>query len=181
MTTITVTPTLKELPDPFGGTKTVGLIGISPSGEFDSYPVGPLAALGKAAHQQYEWTWQTLAAVKSMIIGKLALRDSVAGPITLMVMTSEAVKMGLPATLMIVSLLSLSLAIFNVFPIPILDGGHLLFLGLEKLRGRPVSVVIQERAMQVSFVLLMGLILTICVFDISRLGWVEKLGTRFGF
>jgi regulator of sigma E protease len=62
-----------------------------------------------------------------------------------------------------------------VFPIPILDGGHLLFLAIEKLRGRPVSLTVQERSAQVSFVLLISLILVICANDISRFGLLDKL------
>ena len=87
-----------------------------------------------------------MLALWSMITGRLPLRDSVTGPIGLVYLTSEAVKMGIAPLLFLTSLFSLSLAIFNVFPIPILDGGHLLFLALEKLRGRPVSVSQGERS-----------------------------------
>ena len=103
------------------------------------------------------------------------MRDSMTGPIGIVYMTSEAMRSGLPALLSTISLLSLSLAIFNVFPIPILDGGHLFFLVLEKLRGRPVSIQVQERSAQVSFVLLVTLVLVICINDVNRFGLVEKL------
>ena len=83
--------------------------------------------------------------------------------------------MGIAPLLFLISLFSLSLAIFNLFPIPILDGGHLLFLAIERLRGRPVSLSVQERSFQVSFVLLMTLVLVICINDVSRFGLVDKL------
>jgi len=177
--TVTVIPRSQRITDPFGRPKTIGMIGIGPSGAFESHRVGPLAALGRALHQQSEWTALTLTALWSMVTGRLSLRDSVTGPIGIIYLTSEAVRMGLAPLLFLVSLFSLSLAIFNLFPIPVLDGGHLLFLALEKLRGRPVSLTIQERAAQVSFVLLIALILVICVNDASRFGMFEKFAEWF--
>ena len=172
---VTVTPQAKRMTDPFGRPKTIGLIGIAPSGAFQSYRVGPLAAFGRALRQQGEWTSQTILALWSTLTGKLSLRDSVTGPIGLIYLTSEAVRMGLAPLLFLISLFSLSLAIFNLFPIPILDGGHLFFLAIEKLRGRPISVNVQERSFQVSFVLLMALILVICINDVARFGVLEKV------
>ena len=108
--------------------------------------------------------------------GKLSLRDSVTGPIGIIYLTSEAVQMGIAPLLFLTSLLSLSLAIFNLLPLPILDGGHLFFLAIEKLRGRPVSLNVQERSTQISFVLLMSLVVVICLNDVSRFGLLEKVG-----
>ena len=87
--------------------------------------------------------------------------------------------MGLAPLFYLMSLFSLSLAIFNVFPIPILDGGHLLFLLLEKLRGRAISMNIQERAAQVSFVVLMTFVLMVCINDVSRFGLFERFTEWF--
>ena len=178
--TMTVTPKPEERTDPFGRRRTIGLIGVAPSGAFEPFRVGPMAALSRAARQQHEWTTQTLLALWSMVTGKMALRDSVTGPIGLIYLTSEAVRMGLAPLLFLVSLLSLSLAIFNLLPIPILDGGHLFFLAVEKLRGRPVSLLIQERASQVSFALLIALIAVICVNDLIRFGLLKKVTDLLG-
>ena len=178
--TVTIIPRPKPTTDPFGQRKTIGLIGIAPSGIFASYRVGPLEAVGRAFHQQYEWTSQTLLALWSMVMGRVSLRDSVTGPIGIIYLTSEAVRMGFAPLLFLVSLFSLSLALFNLFPIPILDGGHLFFLAIEQLRGRPVSVNIQERSAQVSFVLLMALVLMICINDVSRFGLFEKVAGWVG-
>lgn len=172
---LTVTPEAKATTDPFGRRRTIGLIGVAPSGAFESLRVGPITALGRALRQQLEWTAQTFVALWSMATGRLALRDSVTGPIGLVYLTSEAVRMGLPALLFLISLFSLSLALFNLFPIPILDGGYLLFLAIEKLRGKPLSVSVQERSFQVSFVLLTALVLVICVNDVNRFGLVDKV------
>jgi len=173
--TVRMTPEAKDLPDPFGRTKRVGLIGISPSGQFESRRVGPIVAIGRTIKQQNEWVSQTMLGLWSMLTGRIAMRDSVTGPIGILYLTSEAAQLGIAPLLYLLSLFSLSLALFNLFPIPILDGGHLFFLLLEKLRGSPVSINIQERAAQVSFVLLMTLVLFICVNDVNRFGLLDKL------
>jgi len=173
--TLTVTPKAKAITNPLGRVTTVGLIGIAPKGTFASYRVGPIAAIGRTLKQQSEWTTQTLLALWSVFSGRLSMRDSMTGPIGILYLTSEAVRMGFTPLLYLVSLFSLSLALFNVFPIPILDGGHLFFLLLEKLRGKPVSINVQERSAQVSFVLLMTFVLIVCVNDVHRFGLLEKL------
>lgn len=172
---VTIVPQPKVITDPFGRTKTVGLIGIAPSGEFEAVRVGPLAAVGRTIHQQSEWLSQTFLSLWSLATGKLSMRDSVTGPIGLVYLTSEAVHLGFAPLLMLVSLFSLSLALFNLFPIPILDGGHLFFFLMERLRGKPVSLGVQERSAQVSFVLIMALVLMICVNDVNRFGLLEKV------
>jgi regulator of sigma E protease len=173
--TVTVTPKAKNVADPLGGRKTIGLIGIQPSGVFQSYKVAPIPALGKTLHQHGEWTKQTLLTLWSMFSGRISMRDSVTGPIGIVYLTSEAVRAGIAPVLFLTSLFSLSLALFNLFPVPILDGGHLLFLGIERLRGRPVSQNVQERSAQVSFVLLLALVLAICVNDVKRFGLLDKV------
>lgn len=172
---VMMTPQAKPMTDPFGRLKTIGLVGIAPSGAFESSRVGPLAAIGRTFQQQLKWTHDTILALWSTLTGRLSLRDSVTGPIGLVYLTSEAVRMGIAPLLFLVSLFSLSLALFNLFPIPILDGGHLLFLALEQLLGRPVSLNVQERSTQVSFVLLMALVLVICINDVSRFGVMDKV------
>ena len=171
---VTITPQPKTITDPFGRPKLIGLIGVAPSGDFHALRVGPLAAVGRTITQQNEWIGQTMTALWSMVTGRLSMRDSVTGPIGIIYLTSEAVRMGIAPLLFLVSLFSLSLAIFNLFPVPILDGGHLLFLVLEKLRGRPVSVTVQERAAQVGFFALITLVVVVCVNDVNRFGLFEK-------
>ena len=173
--TLTIRPRTKTITDPFGRPKTVGLIGIAPSGEFQSFRIGPLVAIGRALHKQAEWAGQTLLSLWSLLTGKLSVRDSVTGPIGIVYLTAEAVRMGLAPLLSLMSIFSLSLAMFNVFPIPVLDGGHLLFLALEKLRGSPVSLRVQERSAQVSLVLLTTLVLVICINDVNRFGLLDKV------
>ncbi len=173
--TLAITPQPRAVVDPLGRRKTMGLVGIAPSGAFESHRVGPVEAFGRMIEQHNEWIAQTVAGLWSLVTGKLSVRDSVTGPIGIVFLTSEAVRIGLSPLLFLISLFSLNLAIFNLFPIPILDGGHLFFLAVERWRGRPVSLTVQERSAQVSLALLVTLILIICVNDLSRFGVVDKL------
>lgn len=173
--TLRVTPAAREQRDPFGRARAVGLMGVSPSGAFTTYRVSPLEAVHQTASKQAEWLSQMGLSLWSMVTGRVPMQESLTGPIGIVYMTSEAVRMGLGALLYLVSIFSLSLAMFNFFPIPILDGGHLLFLICEKFRGRPVSLSVQEKATQISFAVLMTLVVLVCVNDLNRLGVVDKL------
>lgn len=173
--TVPMTPKAKEIVDPFGRHKTVGLVGIGPSGDFTTYRVGPLEAVRTTFSKQAEWLSQIGLSLWSLVIGRMPIQESLTGPIGIVILTSEAVKMGFSPLLYLVSLFSLSLALFNIFPIPILDGGHLLFLGIEKLRGIPVSQKVQERMSQVSFAMLVTLLVFVCFNDLQRFGLVDKV------
>jgi len=169
--TLVVTPKAEGVTDPSGRKKTIGRIGVTPG----LFRVGPFEAVWRAFRMMNQLTAQTMLGLWSMLTGKTSLSDSVLGPIGIVHLTSQAARLGVAPLLYLVSLLSLSLAIFNLFPVPVLDGGHLLFLALEKLRGRPVSVLIQEKATRISVALLMLLVVFVCVNDVNRLGWVEKI------
>jgi len=173
-TTITVVPKARDITDPYGQAKTVGMIGITPSGEFTPLRYGPVEAIGQTFAKHGEWCASMGKAVSSLIMGRISMQESLTGPIGIVYLTSEAVRLGFTTVLFLVSLFSLSLAIFNVLPIPILDGGHLFFLGMEKLRGNPVSLTVQERAAQVSLLLLVTMVVMVCVSDIKRYELVEK-------
>ena len=172
---IAIVPEKIETTDLYGRPITVGRIGIGPAGDVTPLQVGPVEALKRTFALHWEWTASMGIALSSIVKGRLSMKESLTGPIGIIVLTSQAVTLGFTTLLYIVSLFSLSLAVFNVLPIPILDGGHLLWLGLEKLKGSPVSMNIQENCSKVSFVLLMALILTVCVYDIQRYELWQKL------
>jgi regulator of sigma E protease len=96
------------------------------------------------------------------------------GPIGIFVVTGQAAKLGFIYLFHLMGILSASLAIFNILPIPVLDGGHILFLAIEKLRGKPISLKAQETVMNVGITLLV--LFTIFVFysDIMKFGIADK-------
>lgn len=172
---ISIVPKATASTDLFGRPKTIGLVGIAPKGDYRLYRVGPIEAVAQSFALQKEIGSQTLIALWLMITGKLSAQQSMTGPIGIVVMAREALQMGISSTLSFVGLISFSLALFNVFPIPILDGGHLFFLGIEALRKRPVSIRVQERAAQVSFFALLAFVLMVCINDVNRFGLLNKV------
>src|SRR3989338_9945725 len=97
------------------------------------------------------------------------------GPIGIFYITGQAAKMGLVYLLQLMGVLSASLAIFNLLPVPVLDGGHILFLAIEKIRRRPVPVKMQENITQVGMSLLIVLMLFVFYNDFMRFGIFEKI------
>ncbi len=166
---VRVTPKSEEVTARNGEKLTIGLVGIGAGSE----RMGPVAAMGLSIRMQNYWAVQTIKAFGALLTGKRKIQDSMTGPLGIVKLTSEAAGMGMGPLLILLSLFSLSLAIFNCFPVPILDGGHLLFLFLEKLRGRPISLLVQERAAMVGLVLLVTLALVVSVNDINRF-WLQK-------
>ncbi|MFH1858226.1 MAG: RIP metalloprotease RseP [Candidatus Omnitrophota bacterium] len=163
----------------FGESEQLALIGVGPSDEIISvrYPVHRAVAL--AAKQLGQITYLTLKAIAGMVTGRMPLRESLTGPIGIFVITEQAARLGLVYLLQIVALISASLAIFNILPIPVLDGGHLLFLALERLKGSPVSDRAQELLRQVGTVLLVGLMLFVFYNDFLRFDVFERISSWF--
>ncbi len=91
------------------------------------------------------------------------------GPIGLGAMVAQAVQVGLSYYLQFIAIISIYLAIFNLLPIPALDGGRLLFLGIEKIKGCPVNPKIEQNITAIFFVLLIALMLWVTIGDIVRL------------
>ena len=92
-----------------------------------------------------------------IITGKMSARASLTGPIGIFKITGEAAKYGFISLLQMMALLSISLAIINLFPIPVLDGGHLFFMIIEKIKGTPVSIKTQEIGTRIGMTMLIAL------------------------
>ncbi|MCX5680340.1 MAG: site-2 protease family protein [Candidatus Omnitrophica bacterium] len=117
----------------------------------------------------------TYKALWAVITGSLSVKESMTGPIGIFVVTGQAAKMGLIYIFHLMGILSASLAIFNLLPLPILDGGHILFLAIEKVRGKPMSFKTQEIIANIGVAFL--IILTVFIFysDIVKFGIVGKI------
>lgn len=115
-----------------------------------------------------ETTWLTCTSItrilKRLLSGEVS-PNHLSGPIGIVHITSESAKVGLTTVLFFIGFISINLAIVNLLPIPIADGGHLLFFAMEKIRGRPVPRKAQEIIQQVSFILLIAFFLYITWFD----------------
>ena len=96
------------------------------------------------------------------------MKQSVGGPVEIFRQASQAAERGIFDYARLLAMLSISLGIVNLLPVPVLDGGQLLFFLLEAVRGRPVSVTLRERAQQLGVLFMVLLMLTVLVWDIQR-------------
>lgn len=122
-------------------------------------PFGPLRAVGEAAHETVALTALTLSAIGEMIVGDRGT-DELGGPIRIAQMSGDVAQIGVVALIWFMAILSINLGLINLFPVPMLDGGHLLFYAAEALRGRPLS----ERAQEYGFRIGLALVLTLMLF-----------------
>jgi len=129
---------------------------------------GPVEALGAAVERTVELSAFTLNSIKKMIIGLISPKN-LSGPITIAKVASASAKSGLEAYLSFLALLSVSLGVLNLLPIPVLDGGHLLFYFAELLAGRPVPEKIQALGYQLGLFLVLGIMFLALYNDFSRL------------
>lgn len=162
---LTVTPGAK-------GTATAGKVGIAPTDRYSrlDYPVW--GAPYYAAIETVAITKETVAALGGIFLNlftNATVPEGVTGPVGIAKLTGDVVALGGVIIIRFVAILSLSLAIFNLLPIPALDGGRLLFVGIEKLRGgRPITPRIENAIHAGGFALLILFIAIITYFDITR-------------
>ena len=165
--TLTLTPRFTEDEDALGNKIKRPLLGIQ-SSKIILEEVGPLRAMGEAVKSTYGLCTTTLHAVGQMITGKRGVKD-LSGPVGIAKMSGQAADKSATTLIWLIAMLSANLGLVNLFPIPLLDGGHLLFYGVEALRGRPLAEKIQEYAFRVGFALLATLMLFTLYNDISKL------------
>ncbi len=163
---IEVTPKPSKQAGPTGETE-VGLIGIGPAPESEYRRLDPVTAFGAGIRKTADLSALVVTGFVKLIQAKISPK-TIGGPILIAQMAGEVAQRGLVDLLSFTALLSINLAILNLLPIPILDGGHLLFSAIEWLRGQPVSLRKREIAQQVGMVLLAALMVFAFYNDIFR-------------
>ena len=128
----------------------------------------PLSAIPAALGETWRTSTMTLQFMGKMLIGDLSVKN-LSGPITIAKVAGDSAASGLKTFLRFLALLSISLGVLNLLPIPVLDSGHLLFYCIEWARGRPLSDKIQNFGMQVGVILILGVMLLALFNDIGRL------------
>ena len=148
------------------------LLGISakpPEAKYDAIlHYGPLAAIPKAFGETWERSRQTLGMLWSMVTGRTSLKN-LSGVITIAQVANNSAHLGTAWFLNFLAIISLSLAILNLLPIPVLDGGHLLYYLIELVKGSPVSERVQIAGQYVGLTLLMALMSLAFYNDILRI------------
>jgi regulator of sigma E protease len=156
------TPELREEKDIFGNVHRIGLLGIrrSPApGDVKYQPVSPPQAVWLGAQETWFVVDKTLNYIGKVIIGRESA-NQLGGPIRIAQMSGQVASVSLVALIHMAAVLSVSIGLLNLFPIPLLDGGHLLFYAIEALRGRPLS----ERAQEVGFRIGFAIVLMLMIF-----------------
>ncbi len=167
--TIDVNIKEKQLDDMLGQKRNVGLIGITPKDEIIQVKHGPLESFFLGAKKTWGLTVMTYKALWRMVTGKLSVSESITGPLGIFYITSKAASVGITALLHLVAVLSISLCIFNLLPLPVLDGGHIVLLIIEKIRGRQLSLKVERVITQVGFTLIISLAVFATYNDVLRI------------
>ena len=156
------TPQLREVKDSFGNVHRLGVMGITRStnpGDVVTERVDPATAAWLGVKETWFVVERTMAYIGGIFTGREAA-DQVGGPIRIAQISGQVATIGVAALIHLAAVLSISIGLLNLFPVPLLDGGHLLFYAVEAVRGRPLS----DRAQEFGFRIGLGLVLMLMVF-----------------
>ncbi len=176
---VRVTPVKRETRDIFGRPARNAFLGIAPANEMIQIKTPFWNAWGLAAEKLWNLTAMIFLSLWLMITGALPFKDSMTGPIGIFFMTQQAAQMGWATLLYFMASLSVSLFVLNLLPIPVLDGGHLLFMLIEKAKGSPLREAVRERMTQGGMVVLLGLMGFVILQDVSRFSILENIMKLF--
>jgi regulator of sigma E protease len=159
---IRATPNLREVKDNFGNTHRVGVLGITRASspeDATNTKVDPITAIGLGVKETWFVVDRTLAYIGGVFAGREAA-DQIGGPIRIAQISGQVSTIGMAALIHLAAVLSVSIGLLNLFPVPLLDGGHLMFYAVEAVRGRPLS----DRAMEMGFRVGLALVLMLMIF-----------------
>lgn len=166
-----MTPKRTEITDQFGNKIELGIIGIvtnQETGNFRTQTFTPLQAVGEGAVQSWHIVTGTVDYLGNLLTGRMNA-DQLGGPIRVAQASGQMATIGFSAVLQLAAVLSVSIGLLNLMPVPVLDGGHLMFYAVEAVRGKPVGAMAQEIAFRIG----LAMVLTLMVFatwnDISNL------------
>lgn len=166
--TVSVVPLAEEVRDESGQTRRVGKIGVGPQMETRYVRFGPVSALAEGVRRTLSDVGKVWFALKGLVLGRLPLRE-LGGPILIGQLSGQFARAGFDAFLSFMAFFSVNLAILNLLPVPVLDGGHLVFLLAEGVRGKPLSLKFRLRLSQAGMALLFAIMALALSNDVLRL------------
>lgn len=164
---LTVVPSRVDVADGMGGTQRVGQIGIRTTG-IDFVRHDPATAVVQAVRETWQVVANTFTYLGRIIEGRES-GDQLSGPLGIAKMSGDVAKNGWLGLVSLMATLSVAIGLINLFPVPMLDGGHLMFYGIEAIRGRPLGERAQEYGFRIGFALVMSLFLFATWNDLNRL------------
>ena len=177
---LSATPALREVKDNFGNTHRLGVLGITRASspeDATNTKVDPITALGLGVKETWFVVERTLSYIGGVFTGREAA-DQVGGPLRIAQISGQVATIGLAALVHLAAVLSISIGLLNLFPVPLLDGGHLMFYAAEVLRGRPLSEKSQEYGFRVGLVLVLMLMVFAFYNDFHQVPWLKGLFGR---
>jgi regulator of sigma E protease len=162
-----VTPKSSTQKNLFGEEVQIFVIGITPTDELLVQKVGPFEAIGKGLSQTWFGIKLTVVSIIK-VIERVIPAKTIGGPIMIAQLAGEQAKRGIISLILFTAILSINLGVINLFPIPVLDGGHFVFLALEAILRKPISIKKMEIAQQVGLILIILLMLFAFYNDLLR-------------
>jgi regulator of sigma E protease len=172
-----VTPELKDTESCFGKAKPSGVLGVN-SQELEYKKVGPIQAVTSSVQQTIDYSAQTLCALGQIIFGTRGTEE-LGGPLRIAQISGKVAQYGITNILSFIAILSVNLGLINLFPIPVLDGGHLMFYGIEGVVRKPLNKRIHETISFAGFGLILALMLFVTWNDLVHLKVFDYLKTFF--
>lgn len=170
---LTAVPDVLDQKDRFGNQQRIGRLGISRAGtDMKLIKHDPLTAVWRATTETYVLTGSIFSALGQIIRGTRSTKE-LGGPIRIAEMSGNVWQAGLISVLMFATILSINLGLINLFPVPMLDGGHLLFYAIEALRGRPLGLRAQEYGLRIGIAMVMALMVFATWNDLVQLRVVD--------
>jgi regulator of sigma E protease len=166
---LTINPKQEDEKNIFGATVKQWIIGVMPRGDETTKRDNPFSAASEAVIATGTMTSQLVTGLASIISGTTPVREALGGPIMIAQLAGREAREGFASAAMFTVMLSLELGLINLLPVPLLDGGHLLFFVFEGIRGKPLSLRHREMALQVGLFLLVILMAFVIFNDIARI------------
>jgi regulator of sigma E protease len=163
---VAVTPNLTDSVNAFGEKSQRYIIGVGVGGDYRSAGIGE--AIIQSVHETYFWAELTVVSLWKLIEGSMS-RDNLGGPIRIAQAAGQQFKAGTDNFAYFIAILSVNLAIINFIPVPVLDGGHLLFFAIEAVTRRPLNTRMREVAQQIGIFILLSLMIFVFYNDITQM------------
>jgi regulator of sigma E protease len=176
--TVTLKPRITTITDDFGNKADMAIIGIR-SGPITHTPVGPLAAVQASAAQTWDIMRLTGKALGQFLTGQRSVKE-MGGPLRIAKQSGEQASLGPTALIWFIAFVSINLGFINLLPLPMLDGGHLLFYAYEAIRRRPAPAEAQEWAFRFGFVAIVTLMLVVTFNDLGSIGVWDRIARLIG-
>jgi regulator of sigma E protease len=152
----------------------VGRVGIGLANETRTFQPGVLEAFGLSIQRNVEFSGLILKTLWGLLVGETSPKQLM-GPVGMAQLSGESAEAGWVALIALMATISLNLGLLNLMPVPVLDGGHILIMGLETVARRDFSIQAKEKMFLAGFVALMALMVTVIYNDLTRIAWIERL------